>query len=284
LSININCGAYRFSLNDVPTHIAEELQALYRSNLTFGRSAYCDFSLSLKSTSPIRRYFKKQCVVEVEGVTPFNPISTDHILPSLEWAMNWSVAAFEHTKLSIHASVVVKNGKAILFPATSGSGKSTLATFLGANGWQMFSDEMALVDTATQEVTPLYRPSSLKNNSIDIIKDACQNVTMSPTAINTHKGDIAHAMLYTPNEFLSFKPTKPAFIVFLRYSPNKMTTIREMSQAEAFAMLLRNAFNYNILGEVGFEALSNVVNRSSSLHIEYSDIHDLNDFLLELVS
>ena len=57
-----------------------------------------------------------------------------------------------------------------------------------------------------------------------------------------------------------------------------------MSQAEAFAMLLRNAFNYNILGEVGFETLSNVVNRSLSLHIEYSDIHDLNEFLSELVA
>lgn len=284
MNININCGAYRFNLDNVPKYIAEELRNLYGSNSTFGRSGYCDFSLSLKSTSPIRRYFKKQCVVEVEGVTPFNPISTEHILPSLEWAMNWSVAAFEHTKLSIHSSVVVKNEKAILFPATSGSGKSTLATFLGANGWQMFSDEMALVDIATQEVTPLYRPSSLKNNSIEIIKDSCQTVAMSEIAVNTHKGNIAHAMLYTPNEFLSFKPTRPAFIVFLRYSPGKITTIREMSQAEAFAMLLRNAFNYNILGEVGFETLSNVVNRSSSLHIEYSDIHDLNEFLSELVA
>ncbi|MEC8965486.1 MAG: HprK-related kinase A [Pseudomonadota bacterium] len=284
LNISINCGAYRFRLNDIPPYIVTELKSLYGFNLTVGVNGYHDFSLSVKSTSPVRRYFRKQCIIEVEGVAPFNPISTEHMLPSLEWAMNWSVAAFEHTKLSIHSSVVVKNGKAILFPATSGSGKSTLATFLGANGWQMFSDEMALIDTATCEITPLYRPSSLKNNSIDIIKSLCKNVCLSATAVNTHKGDIAHATLYTPEEFGTFKPTVPAFVVFLRFSPGKVTTIMEMSQAEGFAMLLRNAFNYNILGKTGFETLSSVLNGSTALHVEYSDIHDLNRFLLDLVS
>ena len=284
MNISIDCGAYRFCLNGVPSNIVYELESLYGCNLELGGSGYYDFSLSLKSTSPIRRYFRKQCIIEVEGVAPFNPISTAHILPSLEWAMNWSVAAFEHTMLSIHSSVVVKNGKAILFPATSGSGKSTLATFLGANGWQMFSDEMALINTVTCEVIPLYRPSSLKNNSIDIIKSSCKNIVMSSTASNTHKGDIAHAMLYKQEEFATFKPTVPAFIVFLRYSPTKVTTVMEMTQAEGFAMLLRNAFNYNILGEIGFETLAHVTNGAKALYIEYSDIHDLNEFLLELAS
>jgi HprK-related kinase A len=267
----------------VGKNVIHDLEALYGTNLSHSPTDFCDFSLSLKSTSPVRQLFRKQCVVEVEGVTPFNPISTDHILPSLEWAMNWAVAAFEHTKLSIHSSVVVKNDKAILFPASSGSGKSTLATFLGANGWQMFSDEMALIDPDSLNVTPLYRPSSLKNNSIDIIENLCANATISTRAVNTHKGDIAHAKLYSPREFSEFTPTSPTHVIFLRFSPKKETTIMELTQTDAFAMLLRNAFNYNILGKIGFDTLTRVISSTAAYHIEYSDVHDLNDFLCELV-
>lgn len=283
LTIRINSGAYRFDLNGIQPDVIDVLRLMYGSNLESNTSGFCDFHLSVKTTSPVRRLFRKQCVIDVEGVTPFNPISTKHIVPSLEWAMNWAVAAFEHTKLSIHSSVVVKNNKAILFPASSGSGKSTLATYLGAKGWQMFSDEMALIDTQSLNITPLYRPSSLKNESINVIQRLCPSIILSKSALSTHKGDIAHAKLYSTEEFNTFEPTSPDFVTFLRYSPLKQTTITELTQSETFAMLIRNAFNYNILGKLGFDTLTRVVTNTRGYYIEYSDMHDLNDFLSELV-
>lgn len=283
LTIRINSGAYRFDISGIPADTVRELKRMYGSNLQTNPQGYCDFALSIKTTSPVRRIFRKQCVIGVEGVTPFNPISVRHLLPSIEWAMNWAVAAFEHTKLSLHSSVVVRNSKAILFPASSGSGKSTLATFLGANGWKMFSDEMALLDTHSLNVTPLYRPSSLKNDSIDVIKHLCPRIELSKRVFSTHKGDIAHAALYAPHEFNEFKATPVKFIIFLRYSALKSTTITELTQSETFAKLISNAFNYNILGTIGFEAFTRLVSKSQGYYIEYSDIHDLNDFLKVLV-
>ncbi|MEQ3638396.1 MAG: HprK-related kinase A [Alteromonas sp.] len=283
MTIAIDSGPYTFSIKGLSAPVVSELSNLYSERLTPETDGFYDFSLSIENTSPLRRFFRRQRIISVEGVKPFNPISDQHLLPSIEWAMNWAVAAYQHTKLSLHSSVVVKNGKAILFPASSGSGKSTLATYLGYSGWQMFSDEMALIDPNTLEVSPLYRPASLKNKSIDVIKALCENVNLSNITRGTHKGDIAHARLYTCGQFGHFVPSKPKFVVFPRYVPHKETTIRMISSVESFAMLLRNTFNYNIMGKQGFSALSEISASCQAMQIEYSDAHDLNDYLSGLV-
>lgn len=283
MTIAIDSGPYKFSVSGLPSNVISELKNLYQDRFSLVCDGFYDFSLSVEQTSPLRRFFRRQRVVSVEGVKPFNPISESHLLPSIEWAMNWAVAAYQHTKLSLHASVVVKNGKAIMFPAYSGSGKSTLATCLGCSGWQMFSDEMALIDPKTLKISPLYRPSSLKNNSIEVVKKFCKSAELSSVTHGTHKGDIAHARLYSSEEFDGFEATPPTALVFLRYVPKSVTTITAVSNAEAFAMLLRNSFNYNILGSQGFSVLSRIASTCEAIYVEYSDLEDMNDFLSELV-
>lgn len=284
MTIAIDSGLYRFSISGLPTTIKNELKFLYGQRLTeFSENEFYDFSLSIKSTSPARSYFRRQCVVAVEGQKPFNPISVQHLLPSIEWAMNWAIAAYQHTRMSMHSSVLVKNEKAIIIPASSGSGKSTLATLLGYADWQMFSDEMALIDIDTLKVNPLYRPSSLKNKSIEVVSQRCKHATLSNTTFGTHKGDIAHARIHNTDEFLTFKPVKPVAIVFLKFVEGSETSFRTVSQTEAFAMMLRNTFNYNILGVQGFRVLSELAEICETIYLEYSDIDDVDDFLTELV-
>lgn len=284
LTIAINSGLYRFSISGIPDTVKKELITLYGELLTeFSKSMFYDFSLSVHNTSPIRRYFRRQRVIAVDGVKPFNPIAERHLLPSIEWAMNWAVAAYQHTRLSMHSSVVVKNNKAIIIPASSGSGKSTLATLLGYAGWQMFSDEMALIDIDTLCVNPLYRPSSLKNKSIDVVSRRFPNAILSNTTFATHKGDIAHARVHSPDDFLNFKPVKPVAIVFLKFVQGAETSFRTVSQTEAFAMMLRNAFNYNILGNEGFSVIGKLAESCETICLEYSDVDDVNNFLTELV-
>lgn len=284
LTIAIDSGLYRFSISGIPDTIKKELETLYGEQLTeFSESVFYDFSLSVQNTSPVRRYFRRQRVIAVEGVKPFNPISERHLLPSIEWAMNWAVAAYQHTRLSMHSSVVVKNNKAIIIPASSGSGKSTLATLLGYAGWQMFSDEMALIDIDTLCVNPLYRPSSLKNKSIEVVSRHFPEATISSTTLATHKGDIAHARVHSRDEFLHFKPVKPVAVVFLKFVQGSETSLRTVSQTEAFAMMLRNAFNYNILGNEGFSVIGKIAEACETIYLEYSDVDDVDNLLTDLV-
>lgn len=223
-------------------------------------------------------------MVNVEGQLPFNPIAPAKILPSIEWSLNWCVAAYEHQKLIFHSSVVAKNGQAILLPAVSGSGKTTLATYLGAHGWEMFSDELAIIDLNSNLVNPVFRPASLKNESIDIIRKSCPSVTFSDVTTATHKGDIAHAKLYTQKQFRTFNKCPVQAVVFPKYVALSNTRVMTLSQAEGFASLTRQGFNYNVLGSEGFNTLAAVATSCRFYYVEYSDLADMSELLSEVLA
>lgn len=283
MNITIDSGLCRYTVDNISSHVFDQLKLLYLDNACDDSPQWVDYSLNVTFPTFTRRFIRKQCVVEVEGQQPFNPVSPKHLLPSIEWSLNWSVAAFEHTKLIFHSSVVAKNGVAIMFPATSGSGKTTLATYLGAHGWQMFSDELTIIDPNTTLVNPIYRPSSLKNESINIIRDSSPGVYFSEVTQGTHKGDIAHVRLYTPEQFSHFTKTPVKLVVFPKFKAYSDTTISEINKTLGFATLIRQSFNYNVLGQIAFSTLSKLANEVDFYHVTYSDLADFADFLDELI-
>lgn len=78
-----------------------------------------------------------------------------------EWGLNWVVAQNAHQFLVIHAAVVERHGRALIFPGAPGSGKSTLCAALLSRGWRLLSDEMALISRQNGEVTPFFRVLSV---------------------------------------------------------------------------------------------------------------------------
>lgn len=66
----------------------------------------------------------------------------------------------------LHAGVLARDGKAILLPGRSGSGKTTLTATMAANGWQYFSDELALIDSASCRVRPFPQAMVIKSGSL----------------------------------------------------------------------------------------------------------------------
>ena len=282
----IDSGLCRYHIVNLPSEIERELFDLYgnAASVEPDTSQWYDYHLDVKHTSLLRRVLRPQVVIDVEGQLPFNPVSPDKLLPSLEWALNWCVAAYENQKLLIHSSVVTKSGKAILFPAVSGSGKSTLATYLGANGWQMYSDELSVISLDSAHVNPIYRPSSLKNASIDVIKSHCNNVSFSPVTRATHKGDIAHVKLYSYNQFKTFAPVPVKAVVFPKYQKNSETTIMRLSKINGFGALHRQCFNYEILGHAGFQLLSRLSQQVSFYHVEYSDLAEMDELVCDILA
>ncbi len=284
MNINIASGLYRYTVSNLPEHVHHQLKALYDDAVDTSDSTWSDFDLKIENTSIVRRILRPQCVVNIEGQLPFNPVAPAKLLPSIEWSLNWCVAAYEHQKLLFHSSVVAKEGTAILLPAVSGSGKTTLATYLGAHGWEMFSDELGVIDLHSNLVNPLFRPASLKNESIDVIKMSCPSVTLSEITQATHKGDIAHAKLYTYEHFKTFEKCPVKAVVFPKYVAQSNTKVMKLSQAEGFASLIRQGFNYNVLGAKGFDTLAAVATRSQFYYVEYSDLADMADLLTEVLT
>lgn len=283
LAIDIDSGICRYHIEGLTQDAYCELKLLYDDAASDQTVGFVDYYIHLDDTSFLRKYIRPQKVVKIEGQRPFNPVSPAKLLPSVEWALNWSLAAFEHQKLVFHSSVVVKNGQAVLFPAVSGSGKTTLATYLGANGWQMFSDELSIIDLNTNLVNPLFRPSSLKNESIEVIKSTCTACDFSKVTKNTHKGDIGHAKLYSFKEFKSFVKTPIEAVVFPQFKRGSDTNISILSKAEGFAAILRHNFNYDVLGIDGFRTLTLIAQNSRFYYVEYSDLEDMAALLDEIL-
>lgn len=282
--LHLSSGKYLYRLSGNITSVEHELQHLYPSSLSHEFSI-ADFNIEIQQTSLLRSVLRPQVTLNIEGHKPFNPIHPSKLLPSIEWAMNWCVSAYDHTKLLIHCSVAVKNGKAILFPAKSGSGKSTLSTYLGLNGWHLYSDEMAIIDLTTGFVEPVFRPASLKNESIDIIKPHVNLAEhyMSSTTQATHKGNIAHVRTMSRALFDTLEPCKIAAVAFLNFNKNQHFTVYEIDKSIGFAKIIVNGFNYSVIGEVAFNILVSIVNDATLLEISYSEMSDIDELMTELV-
>ncbi|GBL04224.1 HprK-related kinase A [Glaciecola sp. KUL10] len=276
----IDSGLHSFRILGAPEHIKKALVELY------GRTderKFADFQIRLNRNG-LRKFLKPQVSIEIEGQQPFNPVPPEKLLPSIEWAMNWCVAAYEHNHLLIHASVVERNNKSIIFPAQSGSGKSTLSTYLALNGWHLFYDEMAVIDLKSQKTIPIFRPSSLKNESINIIAGLKKPINMSDVTVETHKGAIAHVMPHTRKIYQSLSPCKPCAVISISYRQGCNTEIVELDKAVGMSSMLLNAFNYSVIGSSAFDSMVELSNSVRFFEVTYSNMQDLALFLAELVN
>lgn len=277
--LDVNIGQYHFSVDSKIEAVNRAINTIYgdvpEQDLPY------DFKIRLVFESLVRRFIKPQISFYSDQHSPFKPLPVSQAPALLEWGMNWCVAAHEYSKLIIHSAVLVKNGKAILFPALPGSGKSTLTAYLGLSSWSTYSDEMAVIDPSTLRVTPLYRPVCLKNDSIDLVKKWHPQSVFTPICRDTQKGDVAHVKVLDWNDYSQLIPVPIAAIVFPKYDAQSDLTIYQLSDLEAFNVLSKNAFNYNVLGRDGFNTVDKIIRQTKNFQIQFNDVAEVDAFLTE---
>jgi HprK-related kinase A len=231
-------------------------------------SDFCDFHIEIQP----RRLVKRQAIFSFNGLNPFSPLPIAHAFPLLEWGMNWCVTQNCHQYLLIHAAVVEKYGQVIIMPGCPGAGKSTLcAALVAAGGWTLYSDELALIDPINGQVLANPRPVSLKNKSIDIIKNIAPNANFSPRVHDTIKGTVAHMKPegLSFNNFDFDQSGKAAYVIFPKFQKDKSTLLSKVSLGNAFIRMAENSFNYHVLGREGFSALSLLMEQVKCYDFEY---------------
>lgn len=235
---------------------------------------FADFHVSVAESAGLRRFYRPQAVFNVDGETPFHPLPRNQSLLFFEWGMNYCVATMAHRYLIFHAAALERGGRAVLFPGEPGTGKSTLCAALAFHGWRLLSDEQALLDLSSGLLYGLARPVSLKNESIDIIREFCPGSQFSDACNNTSKGTIA--LLAPPASSVRRvqEPAVPTWVITPQYSPGSPAVFEDNSRASSFLELAHNAFNYSILGATGFNALSNLIDRAHCHHFRYGRLED----------
>lgn len=252
--------------------VAEGLHALYAGyEWLDGIDCLADFHVAVL---PRRRWFKPLCVFEFDGFQPFTPLAYGEAFAFLEWGMNWCVTSYCHNLLTIHSAVLEKGGHAVILPAPPGSGKSTLCAALMLHGWRLLSDEMALLDPQTGRVMPSPRPVSLKNQSIEVIRQRAPSAVMGPVARDTMKGTVAHLQVTASSLVQADVPALPAWVIFPKYQKAAALTVAERPKASALVELASNSFNHHVHGREGFDALANLVDRCACYDLSYGDLDE----------
>lgn len=280
--IALRTGPFISKIRSSIPYVIDGITLLYGDYPVYAEAAFADYHVALTQPRGLRRWIRPQVNFEFDGFAPFKPLPLTQSLPLAEWGLNWCIGNHAHEFLIIHAAVVERGGFAAILPGPPGSGKSTLTAFLINNGWRLLSDELALLSLDDGSVTPLARPVSLKNQSIDIIGELVPSATLSRRAEDTAKGTVA--LLKAPSDSIEriSETARPAWVIFPTFQKGTAANLAPRSKADTLIEIGRNAFNYSIHGKLGFQLLSRIVDDCACFDFTYSDLFEARDLLAAL--
>lgn len=267
-------GPFKFRIFSPIETVAQGLRLLYADYPLGAEGEFVDFNVSLERSTGVRRWWHTQVNFCYNGIYPFVPLPAGHAYPLLEWAMNWCISTQAHHYLMLHAAVIERNGCAVIMPAPPGSGKSTLCAGLVSRGWRLLSDELALISLTDRLITPLGRPISLKNQSIDVIRSFVPGAVFNQVTHDTSKGTVTHMKVPTEQLQRIEERAEPRWVIFPKYVPHAKAELTPRSKANSMLELGRNSFNYMVLGLTGFEVLTDVITASDCYDFRYSQLED----------
>lgn len=278
----LETGPFRTRIVSRTPEVLDGLSLLY-SDFAIHDQGFCDFHVSVDRVAGPRRWFRPQISFRFDGMEPFKPLPADHAFASLEWGLNWCIAGHAHHYLMLHAAVLEKNGRAVVLPGDPGAGKSTLTAALSLSGFRLLSDELTLIDRNDGLLVPLARPVSLKNASINVIRAAFPKAVLGNAAYDTHKGTVAHLKPSSESVSRMGEKASPAFIVFPRWKQDAEARLTPHSKADAFMHAANHAFNYEVLGSVGYDLNAALVEACECHDFEYSRLADAVEIFSELL-
>jgi HprK-related kinase A len=271
----LRTGPFSLKLQSCIPFVADGLAELYgQFEVRNVREAFADFHVSVNPPASLRRWLRPQATFSFDGMQPFKPLPRDQAFPMLEWGLNWCVSTQAHQYLIIHAAVVEKNGLAAILPAPPGSGKSTLAAGLALSGWRLLSDELTLIDRKTGLIQPLPRPVSLKNQSIDVIRQFAPDAYINRPSHDTVKGTVAHMRPPRDSVRRQHETARPGWVIFPKWEADAPATLTPRSQAQTFMFLAQNAFNYSHLGVDGFRVGTALIDQTACYDFRYSQLNE----------
>lgn len=272
--LRVNVGSFNIQLNTSSTLLTEQLIYLYKDYKIANTDEIAEFHVKIVPARSVRKPFSSFIRFLIDGQSPFSLSPEEQALAVLEWGINLAIAVRTNYYLLFHSAVVERNGHAILFPAWPGSGKTTLCTVLAHRGFRLFSDEFGLMNPNDDYFSPLPRLMPLKNQSIQVIKEYLPEAIMGKEIQGTKKGTIAHVRPPLDSIVRSQETAKAKWIVFPKWVAGATLKLERLSDSEAFLLLASNSFNYEVLGQTSFQAVTRLIDSCECYKLVYSDFDD----------
>jgi len=272
--VQVSLGPFLVRVRSDLTGVREYLSRLYADfPLAVGNGGH--FDIAVVASRGLRRWVRPQANLVINGERPFLPLPGNLAGAGFEWSLNWCVGNQAHRWVAVHAAVLERNGRTLILSGESGAGKSTLCAALALKGWRLFSDEFALIDPDSGRLTPLPRPISLKNASIEIIRSRGAHAVFGPEGVDIEGARFVH--MKPPQESVrrAREDAGPAWVILPRWVAGRPTALEPLPKAHALLRLTDQSFNYNYPGVKGYECIADLVRRSDCYTLEYSDLDDV---------
>ncbi len=270
----IDVGAATLHLRSDSAVLARQLQAVYAHFPLQSTGEWADVHAQIWRPYSLRRWVQPQIVLYSDGRQAFEPFPADAPLPLFEWGCNWLIGQRLNDLLLLHAGALERDGLALLLPAVPGSGKSTLSAALSLRGWRLLSDEFGAYDPRAGVLRPMLKPVALKNQSIEVIRSFDARAGIGPEFPKTRKGTVAHLSALPEAVARRHDTALPGAVVLPRWMAGSPTRLEPLSAEALFPALAFNAFNYTLLGSVGFHAAVRLARRCLGWQLVYSDLEE----------
>jgi HprK-related kinase A len=272
LWIDLGVATVRTQSDSVP--FAAQLQSVYGQFPFADQATWADLHVRIRRQRGVRRWLRPQVRFQCDGQQPFEPFPADSPLPLFEWGCNWLIGRRLNDLLLLHAGAVEKSGFALLLPALPGSGKSTLTAALSQRGWRLLSDEFGAFDPQSGAFRALLKPIALKNQSIDVIRRFAPQAVFGPEFPKTRKGTVAHLAPSREAVVRRYECARPGAVILPKWVANSPTRFEALAENVVFAALAFNAFNYSLLGALGFQTVLRLVRQCPAWQLVYSDLDE----------
>ncbi|NIB40156.1 PqqD family peptide modification chaperone [Pseudomaricurvus alkylphenolicus] len=196
----------------------------------------------------------------------------------------WQTAVIQHGFfLDIHAGVVGDGERCYLLPAAPGSGKSTLTTALTRNGFEYFSDEVALLQLPGMMVQPVPLATCVKDTGVEVLSSLCPHL---PGLTMHNRGDGKRVRYLRPpsGSIPSADTLRPVgALVFPQYTPGGPSTLKPLSALDTLQMLMAECLIVDtILNAEKVAALLSWIERTPSYRLEVDSLNQAVELMRHL--
>jgi len=181
------------------------------------------------------------------------------IIYALEWQIVNDLIEQNKTALKLHSAALTYRNNGFIFCGAPSTGKTSLAILLIQNGWQLLSDEFALLN-ADRQIIPF--PRNL------IIKPHLHDKVTIPAGLPVFRlygdsGEKIETHYLSPLLFGSVKADASAplkGIVFLEKKEQTGFDLQPIARYAGFRLLIQHLFNRNQIGQQWIDFLVDWLN------------------------
>jgi hypothetical protein len=177
--------------------------------------------------------------------------------------------------MAIHAALLVRGARTLLIAGTSGAGKSTLTAALAARGFNLCSDDMALLSASPMRVHAVPTPIRLRENSWPLLEPFWPQLASLPVHPRKKGGGVR--FLLPPNTLTQGTGTgyEADVLVFSRYRAGSAAIVEKLGRAETLMLLTEAGYDFgDVISEDLIGELIDWITGLQCYRLEYDDLDD----------